>query len=638
MGVEEELCDELFCWIEQKEQCADHLMALATELEEMREKMTTGQLVGNTATVFGSATLVVTGMAAFLTGGLAAPFLVAAAGITIGAGTATSLTLLLLEKWKSSKTMKNAEKTTDSIKKTWKTIERLQKQLSEECESHDPSASTSEEVQHEIVVRILRAMAKRSGRDLPLSYLRRLLRNDDMYTRDIYPGFKIKAFLNSASCLLAVFIYSFILVKNTATKGAIYFAPIFATTAVHSLKPVLNILSEVSPIFGLVLTVSELIDNCEKLIKSNHQTEASSLLKTKANELREAVKELKKQLNELQEMLNQIPEMECHIDLAQELLGCQIYTRGTICIEYKQTQKQDRKVQKFIVLCTKDISRAGKHKSADQNNKKHKKSTPTQVNILDQQRKPAVQRRPPHKSSTKVKEFQFCLPKITMSNVRSLPNKIEELEEMTQDVEHIDSELIFLTETWLNSNSSNISLEGYTPYRVDRDARLTQKRRGGGLIMLVRDAWASDVEVENIRITPDYELMVVSIIPRDHPKGAPPLTYIHVYVPGPNFTQAANDIADFYYAALENSGGGPVFLLGDFNKCDITPVLNNLEQYVTCPTRYSNTLDLCYGNVPGAYRSECRHPLGRSDHNVIHLIPKDKSDGKCTHDHTQPRN
>lgn len=90
------------------------------------------------------------------------------------------------------------------------------------------------------------------------------------------------------------------------------------------------------------------------------------------------------------EMLNQIPEMECHIDLAQEMLGCQIYTRGTICMEYKQTKKQDRKLQKFIFLCTKVIPGAGKHKSADQNNEKRQKSTPTQVNIFDHQKKTAV--------------------------------------------------------------------------------------------------------------------------------------------------------------------------------------------------------------------------------------------------------
>ncbi|XP_052406490.1 uncharacterized protein LOC127952167 [Carassius gibelio] len=350
------------------------------------------------------------------------------------------------------------------------------------------------------------------------------------------------------------------------------------------------------------------------------------------------------------EMLNQIPEMECHIDLAQEMLGSQIYTRGTICMEYTQSQKQDTKTQEFILLCTKDIGvtknfSTGKHKSGDNKNKRQKKkATSTIDRSLNQERKPAFQRKPPPKSKTKVKKFQFRLPKIMMSNVRSLPNKIEELREMMEDVENINSDLMFFTETWLNENSPSISFEGYRSYRVDRDARLTHKCKGGGLMVLVNEAWATDVEVENIIITPDYELMVVSIRPHDHPEDAPPLTYIHVYIPPrTKMSQAARDIAGFYNDVLKQYPNGPVFLLGDFNHCDFTDLLD-LEQYVTCPTRYSNTLDQCYGNVPGAYRSECSPPLGRSDHNVIHLIPKKKSDGSdpskdenCTHDSTKSR-
>ncbi len=53
-------------------------------------------------------------------------------------------------------------------------------------------------------------------------------------------------------------------------------------------------------IFGLIFTVPDLIDNCEELIKNKHQTEASTFLKTKANEIRETVKKLEKPLNELQ--------------------------------------------------------------------------------------------------------------------------------------------------------------------------------------------------------------------------------------------------------------------------------------------------------------------------------------------------
>ncbi|XP_058614473.1 uncharacterized protein LOC131528995 [Onychostoma macrolepis] len=347
-------------------------------------------------------------------------------------------------------------------------------------------------------------------------------------------------------------------------------------------------------------------------------------------------------------MLEQIPEMECHIDLALEMFESQTYTRGTICMEYKQTQKQDRKTQKFILLCTKDIGvtkhgSTGKDKSGDNKNKRQKKATSTEDSRrtlnLNQQKKPD-QKKTPNKSKTKVKELKFCLPKIMLSNVRSISNKEEEFKKMLEDVENCD--MICITETWMNSDSSRIDMPGYKTLWADRDPRLTQKHRGGGLMMLVNEAWATDVQVENIMQTPNYELMVVSIIPHNHPEGAPPLTFILVYIPpGAKKTQAAIVIADFYYRALEKYGG-PVFLLGDFNHCNFDHL--GLEQYVTCKTRKENTLDKCYGNVKGAYRSECRPPVGRSDHNVILLIPKDKSDEsdssedeKCMHEKTKPR-
>ncbi len=63
------------------------------------------------------------------------------------------------------------------------------------------------------------------------------------------------------------------------------------------------------------------------------------------------------------------------------------------------------------------------------------------------------------------------------------------------------------------------------------------------------------------------------------------------YVPGPNFSLAAENIVASYQMALRNSADDPVFLLGDFNNCEISVVLPNLEQYITCPTRLNKTLD-----------------------------------------------
>ena len=63
------------------------------------------------------------------------------------------------------------------------------------------------------------------------------------------------------------------------------------------------------------------------------------------------------------------------------------------------------------------------------------------------------------------------------------------------------------------------------------------------------------------------------------------------------------------------------FILGVFNSGNLRSTLPTIKQYVTCSTRLSKTLDLCYGNIPDAYKSESHLPVGTSDHNTIHVIP-----------------
>ncbi|XP_047677771.1 uncharacterized protein LOC125146069 [Tachysurus fulvidraco] len=627
MGVEDILYNELVKWMEKQEECAEHLMKLAKELEKMTEVMTAGQLVGNTAAVVGSAVLFGAGIATFLTGGLAAPLLATVAGVTAGVGTVTSVTCKILECWKSSETMKNAEKTAGEVEKIWKHIESLQEQLSEECEL----TNDFNEVQCEITARILRAMAKRNGRDLPQSRLTYLLGNDHTYFHTHQSFVPSEGLFKGVGNLLAFIGFTEIFLKTAAKKGAKY-VPLILTTegmAAIALKAVVKGTGQVAGgALGLVLSLPDLIDNCEKLIKNKHQTEASKYLRNKACEIRDAVKKIKKQLTELQEMLNEIPEIEIHIDLATEMCGNQRYTRGTISVESKKTKKHDGNKKEFILISTKVMCETktgdkSKQKSAVNSNNKRLKGN-------EEKRKEEERRK---------KEFR--LPTITMSNVRSLSNKMKEIKEKLKNDEFFASDVMFFTETWLKNNSSPIDVDGYTSYRVDRDAVLTQKNRGGGMIMLVKQDWASDVTVRYTDNTPDYEVMDVSIKPHDHPQDDPPLTFIHVYIPGPNFDKAAADITRIYCNALARSGYGRVFLLGDFNRCNITTLIDYLLcQYITCPTRRNNTLDRCYGHVPGAYRSVCRPPLGRSDHNVIHLIPKDQNDppkyGECKHDHTKP--
>ncbi|KAK0149973.1 hypothetical protein N1851_009261 [Merluccius polli] len=74
----------------------------------------------------------------------------------------------------------------------------------------------------------------------------------------------------------------------------------------------------------------------------------------------------------------------------------------------------------------------------------------------------------------------FPLPTVTLSNVRSLQNKMHELSALIKfDRDFSRANLICLTETWLNEDIKNINLDGYSLVRYDRDTTQTAKRIGG---------------------------------------------------------------------------------------------------------------------------------------------------------------
>lgn len=153
--------------------------------------------------------------------------------------------------------------------------------------------------------------------------------------------------------------------------------------------------------------------------------------------------------------------------------------------------------------------------------------------------------------------------------------------------------------------------------------------------MFVNKNWATNYKVRETVSSRHFEILTVSFRPHYLPREFSQITVILVYVPGPNNTLAAERIAESYNKAVSRSVDQPVFLLGDFNTCDISQQLPQLHQYVSCPTRMKNTLDKCFGNIPEAYVSKCRPPLGRSDHNTIHLLPRYRQKLKTEKPQTQ---
>ena len=98
---------------------------------------------------------------------------------------------------------------------------------------------------------------------------------------------------------------------------------------------------------------------------------------------------------------------------------------------------------------------------------------------------------------------RFPLPTITLSNVRSLNNKMDELTaRLSLETDFKMCNLICLTETWLKPETT-ISIAGYTTIRADRDGNLSRKSIGGGLCMFVDNNWTTQMNIREQICTPD---------------------------------------------------------------------------------------------------------------------------------------
>lgn len=71
---------------------------------------------------------------------------------------------------------------------------------------------------------------------------------------------------------------------------------------------------------------------------------------------------------------------------------------------------------------------------------------------------------------------------ITLSNVRSLNNKMDVILRMKHEEDFRHSNMICFTETWLNCNHT-LELCGFGVSRADRDQVKSGKSVGGGLCM-----------------------------------------------------------------------------------------------------------------------------------------------------------
>lgn len=220
------------------------------------------------------------------------------------------------------------------------------------------------------------------------------------------------------------------------------------------------------------------------------------------------------------------------------------------------------------------------------------------------------------------------LPAITVSNVRSMSNKLDELRaNIRYNNEYRNSGLICLTETWLNADipTNTIEIPGYDVIRQDRCHESTNKTKGGGLCCYINKLWCNNFTIRSSFCCADIELLCFSCRPFYLPREFPQVHVLLVYVPPDANSQNAMKIIHEQVQTMENcSPNSPKIILGDFNQSRLENYLPHFHQCINEPTRGENTLDRCYCSLQNAYKAIVRPGLGKSDHHVIHLLPRYK--------------
>ncbi|KAI4877181.1 hypothetical protein NFI96_007309, partial [Prochilodus magdalenae] len=218
------------------------------------------------------------------------------------------------------------------------------------------------------------------------------------------------------------------------------------------------------------------------------------------------------------------------------------------------------------------------------------------------------------------------LPSVFLANVRSLAGKLDELKIWTlTQRRHMDCNLMFFTETWLNSDVANsvVELEGRALFRADRSAAATGKTRGGGNCIYVNKAWCTDSVVMVTHCSADLEFLIIKCRPFYLPREFNCVFAGIVYVPPDANANAAMEVLCAAISKLQTDQPNGAFIVaGDFNHSDLRSGLPKFFQNVSCTTRGHRTLDKVYTNVANAYKATPLPHLGQSDHLSLFLLPK----------------
>jgi hypothetical protein len=170
----------------------------------------------------------------------------------------------------------------------------------------------------------------------------------------------------------------------------------------------------------------------------------------------------------------------------------------------------------------------------------------------------------------------FFVPKIMITNVRSLTPKIDEVQEF---LNRNDITMAFITETWLKPTivDSVKNIPGYTVLRKDRASDNHSR-----VCLFIRNDY---LMYTRIACCSDHEIMWVQLRPTRLPRGFSSLIVAVVY--HPHWSGTENDLMRnhlFQSLAIAESkySNCALIVAGDFNHLDVTSIKKTFQLETNC--------------------------------------------------------
>ena len=225
-------------------------------------------------------------------------------------------------------------------------------------------------------------------------------------------------------------------------------------------------------------------------------------------------------------------------------------------------------------------------------------------------------------------EKMKSLPNVMVVNARSVYNKLNELEIL---VDNNNSDIVFLTETWLTDNIPDeaINCLGMNLVRLDR-----KHGTGGGVALLINSK--IPFKVRDDLSCSLFECIWITVRPKWLPREISRISVCCVYLP-PGQSEM-DHFYDYLYQCYDKlcseSPNSAFIIAGDFNPMSTgfqsrrLKIHCNLKQVVKEPTRKNNILDLIFTNIAKFYVCpDTLAPLSSSDHNIVIWKSKKTSQG-----------